>query len=68
MADHRHRLHRAGLLDGLLGEARIVAQTDVPKLAGTYVYGDYCTGEVRGLLARKGIGELIIAQRAATGG
>jgi len=30
--------------------------TDVPKLTGTYVYGDYCTGEVRGLLARKGIG------------
>jgi len=30
--------------------------TDVPNLRGTYVYGDYCTGEVRGLLARKGIG------------
>ncbi len=29
--------------------------TEVPALAGTYVYGDYCTGEVRGLLARKGI-------------
>lgn len=29
--------------------------TDVPALADTYVYGDYCTGEVRGLLARKGI-------------
>ena len=23
--------------------------TEVPALAGTYVYGDYCTGEVRGL-------------------
>jgi glucose/arabinose dehydrogenase len=32
--------------------------TDVPKLAaadGTYLYGDYCTGEIRGLLTRKGI-------------
>ena len=29
--------------------------TEVPALAGTYVYGDYCTGEMRGLLARKGI-------------
>jgi hypothetical protein len=32
--------------------------TAVPKLAdtgGTYVYGDYCTGEIRGLLSRKGI-------------
>jgi glucose/arabinose dehydrogenase len=29
--------------------------TEVPALASTYVYGDYCTGEVRGLLARKGI-------------
>ena len=27
----------------------------MPALADTYVYGDYCTGEVRGLLARKGI-------------
>jgi len=31
---------------------------EVPKLAatgGTYLYGDYCTGEIRGLLSRKGI-------------
>jgi hypothetical protein len=28
---------------------------EVPELEGTYVYGDYCTGEIRGLLARRGI-------------
>ena len=27
----------------------------VPDLVGTYVYGDYCTGEIRGLLARNGV-------------
>lgn len=29
--------------------------TEVANLEGTYLYGDYCTGEIRGLLARRGI-------------
>ena len=28
---------------------------DAPGLDGAYVYGDYCTGEIRGLLSRRGI-------------
>jgi glucose/arabinose dehydrogenase len=29
--------------------------SEVPGLFGTYLYGDYCTGQMRGLLSRKGI-------------
>ena len=37
--------------------------TEVPGArAAAYVYGDYCTGEMRGLLARKGI---VLDDRAA---
>lgn len=28
---------------------------DVPALDGVYVYGDYCKGQIRGLLARNGV-------------
>jgi hypothetical protein len=27
----------------------------IPSLQGTYIFGDYCTGEVSGLLSRRGI-------------
>jgi glucose/arabinose dehydrogenase len=33
----------------------------IAKLQGVYVYGDYCTGEIRGLLSRNGV---VLADRA----
>ena len=28
--------------------------TDVPSLTGTYLYGDYCSGEIRGFRLKHG--------------